>query len=152
MSRSPIWSTSIPRCGLSPAPRAPLRGRPGTTSAPRLPSGEIGPRQGLPWKLIGLTAALLAIRLVIGALLPLTEDEAYYRIWALTPALGYYDHPPMVAWWIWLGSHLVGDDPLGVRLIAILSSTLTSFLVFDLTRLAGATGSDAERAGIWYNA
>jgi hypothetical protein len=95
---------------------------------------------------------MLVIRLVLGAVLPLTEDEAYYRIWSLTPALGYYDHPPMVAWWIWLGRHLVGDDALGVRLIAVLSSALTSFLVFDLTRLAGGTGADAERAGIWYNA
>jgi 4-amino-4-deoxy-L-arabinose transferase-like glycosyltransferase len=116
-------------------------------SAPRSPSGEAP-----PWGLIGLVAGLLAIRLVLAAALPLTEDEAYYRLWARAPALGYYDHPPMVAWWVWAGVRLVGDTPLGVRLAACLASALTSLVVFDLARLAGGTGADGERAGLWWNA
>lgn len=45
--------------------------------------------------------------LVLGALrawfavaLPLTGDEAYFVSWARNPAWGFYDHPPMVGWWL----------------------------------------------------
>ena len=31
---------------------------------------------------------------------PLTEDEAYYRLWSARLQMGYFDHPPMIAWWI----------------------------------------------------
>ncbi len=122
-------------------------------SAPPSPSGK--PRSRIdapPWGLIGLISVLFAIRLFLAASLHLTEDEAYYRLWAQVPALGYYDHPPMVSWWIWLGVHLVGDTPLGVRLLPIISCAVSSLVVFDLARLAGGTDADARRAGVWYNA
>lgn len=118
-------------------------------SAPRLRFGEgAAPPAGL----IGVILAVLVLRLIFGGLTHLTEDEAYYRLWSMTPALGYYDHPPMIAWWIWLGRQLVGDDPLGVRLLPILAGAATSLLVFDMTRLAGAGRRDAGAAGIWFNA
>lgn len=49
---------------------------------------------------------ILALKLVLGAWLPLTPDEAYYWVWSQHPQLSYYDHPPMVAWLMWLG-HLL---------------------------------------------
>jgi 4-amino-4-deoxy-L-arabinose transferase-like glycosyltransferase len=42
--------------------------------------------------------ASLLIKLAVSALVPLTNDEAYYWVWSLHPQLSYYDHPPMVAW------------------------------------------------------
>ncbi|MGH7024197.1 MAG: ArnT family glycosyltransferase [Caulobacteraceae bacterium] len=92
------------------------------------------------------------LRLVVGGTTHLTEDEAYYRLWSFTPALGYYDHPPMIAWWIWLGRHIAGDTALGVRLAPILATAATGFLVFDLAKLAGASRALAARAGVWFNA
>ncbi len=110
------------------------------------------PRGAPPWRLSLLTAILLAIHLAFAASLPLSEDEAYYRLWAQAPALGYYDHPPMIAWWIGLGVGLAGDSALGARLIPILGGGLVGFLVLDMARLAGAGPRTAERAAIWYNA
>jgi 4-amino-4-deoxy-L-arabinose transferase-like glycosyltransferase len=122
-------------------------------SAPPSPSGD-PPRAGkeIPTPLIAVVAVTLAIRLVVGGSVHLTEDEAYYRLWSMAPALGYFDHPPMVAWWIWLGRHAVGDTPLGVRLLPILACAASSFFVFDVARLAGADRATCTRAGIWYNA
>jgi 4-amino-4-deoxy-L-arabinose transferase-like glycosyltransferase len=122
-------------------------------SAPPSPSGE-EPQvpEGPPWILIGIVGALAVIRVVAAGAVHLTEDEAYYRLWAQAPALGYYDHPPMIAWWIWLGVGLAGDTPLGVRLLPILASAVMSFLVYDLARLAGGGPATAERAGVWCNA
>ncbi len=45
--------------------------------------------------------------LVLGALrswfavaLPMTGDEAYFVAWGRNPDWGFYDHPPMVGWWL----------------------------------------------------
>ena len=99
-----------------------------------------------------VVTAATAVRLVAGALVPLTEDEAYYRLWSLRPAFGYFDHPPMIAWQVWLGRHLAGDSPLGVRLIPALSTAATSLLACDLARLMELGERVAARAGIWLNA
>jgi len=101
--------------------------------------------------LIGL-AALTALRLVFAALIPLTEDEAYYRLWAMHPQFGYYDHPPMVAWWLALGTRLAGDTPLGARLVPILASAVAGLLIYDIVKLTGLSRRTAARAVAWYNA
>ncbi len=109
-------------------------------------------REAPPWALIGVVVTLLVVRILVAGSVHLTEDEAYYRLWGQAPALGYYDHPPMIAWWIWLGVRLAGDNPLGVRLAPILGCAVTSAVVFDLACLAGGSRAEAQRAGIWYNA
>ena len=43
-------------------------------------------------------AATLVLRLWLAAVAPVTADEAYFILWGRHPALGYYDHPPMVGW------------------------------------------------------
>ena len=104
-------------------------------SPPPSPSGESPLAEGrrLTAGLLALLLAALAVlRLVAAAAIPLTEDEAYYRLWAAAPRLGYYDHPPMIAWWIWAGIHLAGDTALGVRLLPVAASLVSTLLVFDL--------------------
>ena len=105
-----------------------------------------------PWRFLAVVAVILAVRLLVAANLHLTEDEAYYRLWSMVPAFGYYDHPPMIAWWTAAGRALAGDTALGVRLLPCLASAATSLLVFDMARLAGGDRATAERAGLWFNA
>ena len=115
------------------------------------PSGEAGPRRAPATALLLLIAALAAARLLAAAFIPLTEDEAYYRLWAQHLRLGYYDHPPMVAWWIARGIQLAGDNALGVRLLPALSSLLTTLMVFDLGRRLGSNRTGFV-AALLYNA
>src|SRR5206468_8230155 len=75
-------------------------------------------------------SALLALRLVAAAFTPLTFDEAYYWTWSKHLAGGYYDHPPMVAVVIRLGTLIAGDTELGVRLVSILLAIPMSFAVY----------------------
>src|SRR6202790_5696054 len=75
-------------------------------------------------------SALVVLRLVAAAWTPLTFDEAYYWIWSKHLAGGYYDHPPMVAAVIRLGTIIAGDTELGVRLVSILLALPMSFAVF----------------------
>jgi 4-amino-4-deoxy-L-arabinose transferase-like glycosyltransferase len=114
------------------------------------PSGEGGRRPAATGLLL-LIAALAVLRLLAAAFIPLTEDEAYYRLWGQHLQLGYYDHPPMVAWWIARGIQIAGDNALGVRLLAALSSLLTTLMVFDLGRRLGG-GRTGLIAALLYNA
>lgn len=90
-------------------------------------------------------AALLALRLLAGALLPLSADEAYYWLWGRYLAAGYFDHPPAIAWLIRAGTAIFGQSEFGVRIGGILLSFAATALVFDSARsLLGSA-----KAGIW---
>jgi 4-amino-4-deoxy-L-arabinose transferase-like glycosyltransferase len=89
-------------------------------------------------------AALTAIRLIVGAYVPLSPDEAYYWVWSRALAPGYLDHSPMVALWIRAGTWIAGDSAFGIRLLGPLSAALGSVL---LVRAAEDLLPDA-RAGI----
>jgi len=51
-----------------------------------------------------LFAALLVLTLVfrfwLAAAFPITGDEAYFIWWGWMPDWGFYDHPPMIGWWL----------------------------------------------------
>jgi 4-amino-4-deoxy-L-arabinose transferase-like glycosyltransferase len=99
-----------------------------------------------------LVLAVTIVRLLAARWIPLTEDEAYYRLWAQHLHLGYYDHPPMIAWWARAGITLAGDNPLGMRLVPVLATGLATWLVADITRSLGAKPETGLRASVWYNA
>ncbi|HHJ12387.1 MAG TPA: glycosyl transferase family 39, partial [Chromatiales bacterium] len=92
-----------------------------------------------------LLAVTTLVRLALAAGLPITGDEAYFVLWGRHPALGYYDHPPMVGWW--LAAMLQVSDALWwLRLPAILVTVLVGaglvWLLREIdARLAWLTGA-----------
>jgi hypothetical protein len=99
-------------------------------------------------------AALLAAILVLGlvrvwlaASLGLTEDEAYYRLWALAPAKSYLDHPPMTGWMIAVGRWMAGDSTLGIRLPAILASLVGPLVLWRTASIL--FGPIVARRAVW---
>ena len=58
-------------------------------------------------------------------------DEAYYWLFSKKPALGYFDHPPMVAWLIWAGTKIFNNE-LGIRLFTILISSSSMVILWLL--------------------
>jgi 4-amino-4-deoxy-L-arabinose transferase-like glycosyltransferase len=84
----------------------------------------------LPWRhALWILTAATVLRLALGALVPLFPDEAYYWEWSRRLAGGYFDHPPMIAVLIAGGTALLGDTPLGVRLLPILAGSIAGFWV-----------------------
>ena len=74
-----------------------------------------------PWNhALAIIAIAAVLRLALAAIVPLFPDEAYYWEWSRRLAGGYFDHPPMLAWLIAGGTALLGDTPLGVRLLPVL--------------------------------
>lgn len=97
-------------------------------------------------------AALTAFRFWASAQIPLAPDEAYYWLWSRELAAGYFDHPPMVAWWIWASTSLFGDTEFGVRALSIVASVVASYAVLATARNLALGESTAARGAIWFNA
>ncbi|WP_438274970.1 glycosyltransferase family 39 protein [Nitrobacter sp.] len=95
--------------------------------------------------------ALVGLRLVCAAVTPLTFDEAYYWTWSKHLAGGYYDHPPLVAIVIRLGTMLAGDTEFGVRLVSILLALPMSFAVYRTAELLFDSAKAAASATVLLN-
>ena len=57
-------------------------------------------------------------------------DESYYWMYSKHMAWGYFDHPPMTAFLIYLGDSIMHNE-LGLRLFFILLSTITMALIMN---------------------
>lgn len=77
----------------------------------------------------------LGLRLLAMLLVPLLPEEAYYWMYAQHPALSYFDHPPMVAWVIRIGTLIFGDSEFGVRIMGNLMMGAASFAMYQLGRI-----------------
>jgi Dolichyl-phosphate-mannose-protein mannosyltransferase len=105
------------------------------------------------WQSIAaILAVLTVVRVWAAGRADLAPDEAYYWLWSQTPAFGYSDHPPMVAWWIWLSRWFLGDTPTAIRMPPILAALVTSIAVFGTARELFAGYAIALRAVLWFNA
>ena len=97
-----------------------------------------------------LFAALLVLTLVfrfwLGAAFPVTGDEAYFIWWGWLPDWGFYDHPPMIGWWL-AALSLVGKAEWWLRLPVILQPALLALAVYwSLPHLAQGVG---EQRRLW---
>ncbi len=101
---------------------------------------------------LAVLALLLAARVAVAAATDFAPDEAYYWLWAQHPALSYYDHPPMVAWWIAAGTLLFGHSVWAVRSMALLGSVAGSALLFLLGVTLFGDRRTALAAVLWTNA
>lgn len=64
------------------------------------------------------------IKVLIGGILPLSPDEAYYWVWSHHLQLSYFDHPPFISWLFLMGQPLEGLASF-VRLPGLVMSHLT---------------------------
>ncbi|MBM9513405.1 glycosyltransferase family 39 protein [Desulfogranum marinum] len=71
--------------------------------------------------------AALAIRLFISSQFLLVPDEANYWQWTRYLALGYHDHPPMIAWTIRLATEIFGQTEFAVRLPTVIGCAIFSW-------------------------
>ena len=101
------------------------------------PSPPSAPAGRIPWSnpLILGALALVILRAVYLPFANLFPEEAYYWNYGQHLALGYLDHPPLVAWLIRLGGAIFGHGELGVRCFALVCSLVTSFFAFRLADL-----------------
>ena len=99
--------------------------------------------------LIVFTVVLTIFRLYLSSTLGAAPDELYYFRWSEHLALSYGDHPPFVAWMMRLGVLAAGEGTLGLRLIAVLLSSVATAAMYAISRTSGLSKSgSALGAGI----
>ena len=87
-------------------------------------------KRSLPILAIGSVLLLTIIRLILAGKTELIPEESYYWTYSQHPALSYFDHPPMVAWMIALGTGVFGNTELGVRIATITLWPASAVLLF----------------------
>ena len=98
--------------------------------------GRRPPSPEARWRILGVAIVgyVFALRLIYLGQAELLPEEAYYWNYSQHLDIGYLDHPPMVAWLIWLGTSIFGQNEFGVRVGAFGCWIVTSFFVYRLTR------------------
>lgn len=95
------------------------------------------------WVILGIA---LLLRLVLAARVPMVQDEAYYWEWSRRLAPGYFDHPPAIAWSVWLGTRLFALlglplSPLAVRFVPVLEGTIAAAATMLIAGRLGGAGA-----------
>lgn len=102
-------------------------------------------------KVLYFVGIIVLMRMVMSALLPLSFDEAYYWRWSQHLALGYWDHPPLIAYVIRLGTLIFGDTEFGVRSVPLLLSIGASWAVWRAAAVALKSEYVGAVAALLYN-
>lgn len=99
-----------------------------------------------------LCAVLILVRFAAAWTTPLFYgDEPYYWLWSKHLAWGYFDHPPVVAWIVRLGTTLFGDTEFGVRFVPLALSIPISLCVWRTGRLLLGGRADGARSVLFFN-
>jgi hypothetical protein len=71
----------------------------------------------------------------------LYSDEAYYALFADNLAFGYFDHPPMIAIMIRMGT-MIFKNEIGVRFFPVIATTLALYFTYKL--------ADVNKPGLFF--
>ena len=78
--------------------------------------------------LAAIVTATLVFRVWLAWLTPITGDEAYFIWWGWAPDWGFYDHPPMIGWWL-AALSMLGDTALVLRAATIVQPLLLALAI-----------------------
>ncbi|MDN5935635.1 MAG: glycosyltransferase family 39 protein, partial [Nitrosospira sp.] len=94
------------------------------------------PSADVRWRVVslGIIAFSILLRLIYLGSAQLIPDEAYYWNYTQHMDLSFLDHPPMVAWLIWLGTAIAGDNEFGVRIGAFICGLIAMGYLYALAR------------------
>ncbi len=83
---------------------------------------------------ISVVAYIFILKLIFVGYVNLIPEEAYYWNYTQHLDIGYLDHPPMVAWLIWLSTSILGNSEVAVRLPAFVCWIVAAIFMFRLTQ------------------
>jgi len=79
-----------------------------------------------------LGMSLFRIYYITHGVMDLSPDEAHYWEWSRRLDLSYYSKGPIIAYLIAFGTAIFGDNVLGIRIMAVVSSALSSIFIYLL--------------------
>ncbi|MDI6714747.1 MAG: glycosyltransferase family 39 protein [Thermodesulfovibrio sp.] len=78
--------------------------------------------------------SLFRIYFILHGPVDLSPDEAHYWEWSRRLDLSYYSKGPMIAYLIALSTWIFGDNPFGVRILAVVCSFLSSIFIYKIAK------------------
>ena len=78
-------------------------------------------------------AVTLLLKIWLAATFPMTGDEVYFYQWGVHPDWGYYDHPPVVGWMLYVLND-ISSHPLSLRIVTVFSWGVVALGMVDLMR------------------
>lgn len=111
-----------------------------------LSSAKAEPSSRLAACVVGGCALL---RLCIASIPTLLPEEAYHWNFAKHLSLSYYDHPPMMAWLIWLSTGLLGDGVVAVRLPFLVLGAATQWVAYLTARRMFGPAAGLWACALW---
>lgn len=105
-------------------------------------------------KLLLLITISTIVRVIIGSIIELGNDEAYYHILSLYPQLSYFDHPPMVALMINLSTFgATFSSEFAIRFFPIIIGAINTYIIYLIARSSIWNSpnrcNNAERRGLF---
>ena len=73
----------------------------------------------------------LILNIIQAAFMEIHVDEAYYWVYSRFLDWGYYDHPPMVAVFIKIGTFLTQSE-LGARMLSVITNTAALYFLWKI--------------------
>jgi 4-amino-4-deoxy-L-arabinose transferase-like glycosyltransferase len=89
------------------------------------------------------------ILLLLAPINLLSFDTYYYWDWSRHLALSYYDGSPMIAYFIRLSTFLFGDTLFALSLVGIVSTALTSWVIYKTARLFLSKDASYIAMSLW---
>ena len=86
-----------------------------------------------PRNTVIFVALIVLWKAFLSYVLELHPDEAYYWLWSRRLAMSYYDHSPMVAYFIRLTTFFSHNE-LAVRFSTIIVTVILSYVIFKFTK------------------
>ncbi|MBI5319764.1 MAG: glycosyltransferase family 39 protein [Bradyrhizobium sp.] len=81
---------------------------------------------------MAVVAGLTVLRAIFATTIELRVDEAYYWTWSREGVVSFLDHPPLIAWFVRLGTALFGDSNFGVRFPGLVAMLVMQVLLADI--------------------
>jgi dolichol-phosphate mannosyltransferase len=86
-----------------------------------------------PVVMVSIVTYTFILKFIFIGVVNLIPEEAYYWNYAQHLDIGYLDHPPMVAWLIWLSTSIFGKSEFSVRLPAFVCWLIAAIFMVRLT-------------------
>lgn len=84
--------------------------------------------------IVAILTLLFVAKLIAASTLEFRTDEAYHWTWSKEWVVSYLDHPPMIAWFVRLGTAVFGDTLFGARFANIAAILGAELLLADIVR------------------
>ena len=85
-------------------------------------------------KEVKIVFLIFLFKIIILFSIPLIGDEAYFIKWGQNIAWGYYDHPPMIGWVIYLMS-FINESYIFFRFFAVITTFVTAYVIYKISIL-----------------